>query len=221
MNPPDSQRPADRVAFFGKITASVTHELNNVISIVEQNAGLLDDLIAGEERGIPLSIERLALVSSAIQKQTGRGLKIIARLNRFAHTTDHAETVFVVNEVVENLVGLAGRLAGLKEVELVYQPAADSPKITGNPFALQRAVFDLIIAALPWCGPGRSLTIATAGEPSDVVVSVSYEANKEPDPDTLAALADTVPLDGATLTSSRTDYRVRVELRFATGPEAG
>ena len=72
------------LAFFGAITASVSHELNNVISIVYQTAGLLNDLLAGAQRGRPISDERLEQIAIRIGEQTERGAAIIKRLNAFA-----------------------------------------------------------------------------------------------------------------------------------------
>lgn len=136
------------LAFFGRITASVTHELNNVISIIEQNTGLLSDLIAGEERGIPISTERLAGVAEKIQKQTRRGLGIIERLNRYAHTTDHDTVEYDVTEVIANLVELSRRLVQRKKLELLLEPAESDVRAIGNPFALQHAVFGALMLAL-------------------------------------------------------------------------
>jgi len=136
------------IAFFGRITASVTHELNNVIAIIDQNSGLLSDLIAGEERGIPISTERLRAVAAAIQKQTRRGLGIIERLNRYAHTTDHPAAEYELNEVVGNLVELSRRLVQRKKMDLDFHPADTPVKTIGNPFAFQHAVFGALMLVL-------------------------------------------------------------------------
>lgn len=160
------------VAFFGKITASVTHELNNVISIIDQNAGLLDDLIAGEEQGIPLSMDRLIGVTAAIQKQTERGLGIIERLNRFAHTTDHLETRFDLAEVLGNLVDLGRRLASLKKAELVFKPPAVVVTVSGNPFALQQVVFEALVAMLAIGESGGMIAVTGTDEAGSVLVKI-------------------------------------------------
>ena len=136
------------LAFFGAVTASVSHELNNVISIIDQTAGLLDDLIIGEERGIPISVERLTEAVASVQKQTERGLGIIRRLNRFAHSADAPVTEFDVNEVVGNLVALAQRLADLKRARLQLSPSPVVMKLRSNPFFLQQVIFGALKLAL-------------------------------------------------------------------------
>jgi signal transduction histidine kinase len=210
----------DQIAFFGKITASVTHELNNVISIIEQTAGLLDDMVAGEERGVPISLDRLAGVSASIQKQTQRGLGIIGRLNRFAHTTDHPYAVFDGNEVVSNLVELSRRLAGLKKMELEFRPAESVPRISGNPFDFQRAVFSAIQTALACGRADQTVTIENRVGPDSFEVRVVSAISSEPGPDPLAALEAVVTEAGGKMTIGSGDNKIRLGLRFAGMPAA-
>ena len=74
--------------FFGKISASISHELKNVMAIVNENAGLLEDLTVMAERGKPLDPARLKLMAAAVQKQIGRADVILKNMNRFAHSFD-------------------------------------------------------------------------------------------------------------------------------------
>ena len=81
----DIGQPAQSVldaglAFFGAVTASVTHEQNNVLSVIDQTAGLLQDMIAAEREGTPINIDRLADAVRTVQAQTERSLGIIRRL---------------------------------------------------------------------------------------------------------------------------------------------
>ena len=57
------------LAFFGKIGADVTHEMRNVLSIVGENAGLLDDQLALAESGKALDYEKLKKLSARITRQ--------------------------------------------------------------------------------------------------------------------------------------------------------
>jgi len=206
------------IAFFGKITASVTHELNNVISIIEQTAGLLDDMIAGEERGVPISIDRLAGVSAAIQRQTQRGLGIIGRLNRFAHTTDRPETVFDADEVVGNLVELSRRLASLRKIELEFRPTTTASKISGNPFVFQRALFGAVQTVLACGQADHTVTIENRVEPDGLKVSVegavSGDLDKGPQADLEAAAEEA----GGSLTVESGGGQMRLCLRFTALP---
>ena len=212
------------IAFFGKITASVTHELNNVLAIVEQSAGLLDDMIAGEERGVPLSVERLRAMSSSVQKQTQRGLELVACLNRFAHTTDRSNAVFDTNEVLNNFVGLCRRLALLKKLDLELRPSTTAHKMEGNPFILQQTLFIALQESLAGAGGGSTIVIENRADSKGVEICISYAGSVEPDPDQMAVI-DTLArqMNGTTALEAGSGL-IRIYLRFALAPpqiEAG
>lgn len=201
------------IAFFGTVTASVTHELNNVISIIEQTAGLLDDLVAGEERGVPISIERLGEISTSVQKQTRRGLGIIERLNRFAHTTDRPVTEFDVDEVVSNLVELSRRLAGLKRVTLEYRAPATEVRLTGNPFALQEAVFLTLRRALETTG-GTCVVAVAPDEESGAAITIEPDGAADPDAADWGAVEEAARRAGGEIEIGSDEKRGRVIVRF-------
>jgi C4-dicarboxylate-specific signal transduction histidine kinase len=144
----DSLLFQDSLAFFGAITASVSHELNNVVSILNQNGGLLEDLLAGVREGRPLRTERLERIAETFRVQTERGIGIIKRLNTFAHSADEPVRAFNLNETAENLVSLAQRPAMLKKATLSFVPSAEPAMVTGSPFMVQQAIFRMIRMAL-------------------------------------------------------------------------
>lgn len=162
----------DGMAFFGAITASVSHELNNVISIVDQTAGLLRDMIAAEARGTPLSIERLADAANSIQRQTERGLEIIRRLNRFAHSADDPLAEFDVQEGLVNLVQLCQRLADMKLVRLTLASPQEPLRLVGSSCYLQAAVFMALRAALESVQRNDTIQVSARAEGDHVFVRV-------------------------------------------------
>ncbi|MDP8206626.1 MAG: hypothetical protein P9L92_08200 [Candidatus Electryonea clarkiae] len=164
----DSELQAGRreLSFFGTITASVTHELNNVLSIVEQVAGLLEDMLAAQESGYPVKPEKLARIHERITRQTKRGVGIIKSLNSFAHGTDEPVSEFDLNHIVGNIITLSTRFAELKKVRLESEYTAEEVKITGDPFLLQQAVFS-----------GFQFLLEDAKKDDTIVVTVSQHEN--------------------------------------------
>jgi signal transduction histidine kinase len=135
---------AQSLAFFGAVTASVSHELNNVIAIINELTGLLDDMRYGAEQGQPVGPERLKNIHERFNRQVKRGEIIIKRLNKFAHSTDQPIIEFDLNFVLGNLVDLTQRLADMKMVNLVYDVSEAPVQYTGNPFEFQHIVFRCI-----------------------------------------------------------------------------
>jgi len=76
------------LVFFGTLTASVTHELNNVLSIIDQTRGLLEDLAVGAASGRAIDPARLETIATRIDRQVRKGVEIMSCLNRFAHSLD-------------------------------------------------------------------------------------------------------------------------------------
>jgi signal transduction histidine kinase len=60
------------IRFFGEISASISHEIKNVLAIINENAGLLQDMIMMNEKGLPLNPERLSKLAHSISGQVAR-----------------------------------------------------------------------------------------------------------------------------------------------------
>ena len=102
------------VRFFGEMAASVSHEIKNVLAIINENAGLLQDMLGMHEKGMPLSPERLSRLAQSIARQVSRGDGIVKGMNRFAHSADDAKEKVDVGALVQFMTRLAGRLIGMQ-----------------------------------------------------------------------------------------------------------
>ena len=127
--------------FFGTINRSVTHELNNVMAIINERSGLMDDLLMAENQGIPMDSEKFKQLSKKIAVQVERGKILIKRLNRFAHSTDELVTSFNLNTLLEDITNLSQRLANLQNLQLEIKLSGESISLISNPFFLQQAVY--------------------------------------------------------------------------------
>jgi len=159
------------LVFFGQITASVTHELNNVIGIIEQVAGLLDDLVAGIEYGRTIDPEKLKNISDRIATQTDRGTSIIKRLNYFAHTTDEPVRDCDISQLLQNLVDLCQRFANLRRGSLEAELTPDL-MVRTNPFALEQVVYLALRMAISRLGKDEVVKITCVKEDPGILVAV-------------------------------------------------
>lgn len=132
------------VAFFGRITASFTHEVKNILAIIKESSGLMEDLLAlSKETPFP-HWDRFSHRVSVIQQQVQRGVGLATRLNRFAHSTDEPIARIELNELADQLIWLSERFARLKEVTLKATPAGHAVALNSSPVELQMAVFALM-----------------------------------------------------------------------------
>lgn len=129
------------LSFFGRVSAAVSHEIKNVLAIINENAGLLEDLVLMSKSGFPLSPERLSRLADTIQTQIKRADDIVKTMNRFAHSTDHPVDVVDLYEAAVFITGLCKRMLRLKDL-MITVVVPDSPvRIQTNLFYLQELIF--------------------------------------------------------------------------------
>lgn len=167
-----SELGPEGLAFVGRITASVSHELKNSLALINENAGLMQDLLAMAERGRPLDQAMLATASERIGRHVARANATIGNLNRFAHLADHPLRQVDVTEETALCVALHHRPASQREVRLVLAPAAGEIRVRTRPLLFADALHQCLMLAIGGAAGGE-LTISTAGVPGGAEVRIS------------------------------------------------
>ncbi len=100
---------------FARASASISHEIKNTLSIINENAGLLDDLagMTEEDGGVPSG--RVQSAVSSIMKQVARSNMIMKNLNQFAHSADSFLAQANLAETLSLAVALTARQAAMKK----------------------------------------------------------------------------------------------------------
>lgn len=177
MNASDS----NKAAFMGKITAGVTHELKNVLAIIRESAGLMQDLLAlSGDAQFPLR-EKFSKVLSNIGDQVVRGVDLASRLNTFSHLPDETSSGLDLNEVAVQVVFLSQRFARLKGISLNVQPHERSVIIVTDPLKIQMLLFQCIEVLVNIVGTGATITLHPLQQAeSEATVELSSTGNNEP-----------------------------------------
>lgn len=126
--------------FFGKMSASISHEIKNVLAIINENAGLLKDLSLMAEKGLEMSPQKVGLKADKIRALVNCGDGIIKRMNRFAHSIDQDRQETDLNNLIKLMIGLTERLAAIRAVKLELAPSSVSVVVTTSPFHLENLV---------------------------------------------------------------------------------
>lgn len=153
--------------FFGKVTASVSHEIKNALAIINENAGLLEDLTFMADRGKPIDPARLKLMAAAVKKQVERADEILKNMNRFAHCTDEILTDVDLNQTIELFMAITERFTTMRGIRVDLQPAANPIMITTAPFFLA----DLLWQCLDFC-------MSVSGDDKRVELTVAETENR-------------------------------------------
>ena len=127
--------------FFGKMSASISHEIKNVLAIINENAGLFEDLALMAEKGRMMDMDRFKTIAGKIRNQVVRADDIVKNLNRFAHSVDDFKREVDLNDALKFLIALSRRLFDRQRVSF-EQSSVDNPVlITTTPFVLQNLLW--------------------------------------------------------------------------------
>lgn len=149
----------DSLAFFGRVNASISHELKNVMAIISETAGLLDDLSDMESTGSHLPPDMLKSCTASIMEEIQRGFAVIRQMNRFAHSVDTPAESVNLMDVLNLVIGLCGYLSFSGKTYL--RPCDGvTPVAFTCPFLLQAVVYQSLIHTYKNAGPDAEITIS-------------------------------------------------------------
>jgi signal transduction histidine kinase len=146
------------LAFFGKVNASISHELKNILAIISEAAGLLNDLTSLAKEGKDLHLEMLGNCSRDIGEEIRRGFATIKHMNRFSHSVDDPVKEVDLLETVDLMVAIAGFLSYACRVA-VDRAAEERPSVVTFPFRLQHLIYEALVFAFKTVGPDGDIAI--------------------------------------------------------------
>ncbi len=156
----DTQELArEGVRFFGEISASISHELKNVLTIINENAGLLADMVHLGDHSVPISTERLARLADSVAGQVRRGNQIVDGMNRFAHSADLPVERVDLGEAVDFVCRVAARLIAVKGRPPQIDRPAVPVTVSANRFFLENLIWSFLNRSMDTCAPDGTITI--------------------------------------------------------------
>lgn len=208
------------IAFMGKVTASLSHEIKNTLAIINESAGLMGDLLRKDAPEDWPQYSRLTEIVASLEEQVQRSADIVKRLNQFAHSMDKSMADLDLNDTVSQTAILAQRFAILRRVNLETILDPRPLQIQNDPFRTLYIIFGFIERALN-CSPkqakvtvktdrsgDRFLVTITDQGPVEVdtlraQVSASPSAEAEQDESDLAILVQTMRALGGTIAAEQ------------------
>jgi two-component system, LuxR family, sensor kinase FixL len=177
-----------RLATMGEMAAGIAHELNQPLTAIASYAQACDWMLA---RGSTDTAE----IRDALQQITAQGLRageIIRRLRTLVRTPDSQRVPTDVNELIEELKGLALTDARVHNVRLALQLAPELGAVVVNRVEIQQVVLNLVrnaIEALEGVPPERrDIVLRTAAAPDAEVEICVIDSGPGVDPDIVSRL---------------------------------
>jgi len=161
------------VQFFGRMSASISHEIKNVLAIINENAGLLEDFALMAEKGMPLDPQRLGKVAEGLMKQVQRADAIVRNMNKFAHSVDDFEKSVDLNELLSVAVKLALRFADMRRVTLDLRAGSSPVAMVTSPFLLENLLWCCLDFAMEQAGSGGTVAMELEKKDSGALIAFS------------------------------------------------
>lgn len=156
--------------FFGKVSASIAHEIKNVLAIINENTGLLEDLSAAAQHGTTIDPGRLNKACQQFTKQIQRADRIMKNMSRFAHSVDEFSGQINLHELTVLVANLVGRLAAMRTLTIQVEPPPTPVIFPGNPFAVQNLVWICLEFAFETASAGSTLLLTPSKEGNNITL---------------------------------------------------
>jgi C4-dicarboxylate-specific signal transduction histidine kinase len=153
--------PEDReAAFVAEVTAGTTHEIRNILAIVKESAGLIEDLIYAFSKRGSLDQEKLTRSLGRIEAGVTRGTEILSHLNRFAHSLDEVEDPIDLTREIQQMASLCQFRARRGRHVLQVEPGGHNTAVMVDPFRLQMSLFAAVRCCLEQLPEGSTVSIS-------------------------------------------------------------
>jgi signal transduction histidine kinase len=154
--------------FFGRMSASISHDLKNTLSIMNESAGLLEDLALLAERGRSLDPQRIKQLGATIKRQIQRTDGIVRNMNRFAHAVDDPVKEIGLAAALEMLFAICRRLTDARGLAVAITPCLPEVFIVTRPFHFYHLVWQLLEWCMNYAGPPVRLELRIEQAPASV-----------------------------------------------------
>lgn len=159
LSPAPSVPGETGLRYVARVTASMSHEMKNVLAIINENCGLLEDLSFAAKKGAPIEPDRLDRTCRQMAKQIERADAILKTMSRYAHSFDHPEEPVDLHDLCQLVATLAGRLAAMRRVTLAVEKTEAHCMVHKHPFALQALLWQCLELAIGTASEGCTLTL--------------------------------------------------------------
>jgi signal transduction histidine kinase len=146
--------------FFGKMTASISHEIKNVLAIINENAGLIQDYTIMAEKGAPFDPGKFRSLAEKVGVQIRRADGIVKNMNTFAHSIDECAKAIDLSDFLEFAQALFDRFAVMRGIALESKPSESSLMITISPFFLLNLTWLCLELAMDAAGPEKAVGLS-------------------------------------------------------------
>jgi len=165
---------AGRLASIGELAAGIAHEINNLVAIMVEEAGWIQDLLAEDDPATADNLAEIKRATSQITTQGTRCKEITHKLLSFARKTDPTIKEIDLNEMVTDIITLVDQKTRYANVQVETDLKPDLPPLMASATELQQVLLNLLnnsVAAMD--SSGGLIRITTYSEDGRIVLKVA------------------------------------------------
>ena len=154
----------DNEKYLGRMAATVSHDLCNVLATIQQASGLMGDFLSLARKESLLSVglrpkfkyhDKFQEIIAQVQAQVDRGQGICEKLSVLGHSTDDGPETADVGVAAALVGSLCGRAAKKHKAALEVACASDKLKASARLIDVLTALDTAVQTVLPFCGGER------------------------------------------------------------------
>ena len=150
----------NKMATVGRMAAGVAHEINNPLAIINEKAGLLEDLIRHTDN-FPNS-EKFIAITNSITGSVERCSKVTRRLLGFAKRMENKVETIDLGDLLKEVVGFQSTEVKHRNINIGYNIQENLPPIQSDRGQLQQVFLNIINNAFAAIENGGSIDINIA-----------------------------------------------------------
>ena len=171
---------AEKLASLGRIAAGVAHEINNPLAIVNEKAGLIQDIL--ETSGDSQNKEKFSNLTDGIISSVNRCRAITHRLLVFARKMDVTIETMDLNESIREVKEFLGKEILFKSIRFEMNLMEGLPQINSDKGQLEQVFLNIMKNAIDAVEEGGLVTVSTGTKDEDTVcVSIRDNGTGIPD----------------------------------------
>ena len=160
---------SEKLAAIGQLTASIAHEINNPIAVIQGNLDLMRETLGERAHDVRGEMKLL-------DEQVERMRLIVTQLLQYARPTEYAGYVEAldVNRVLADSLVLVAHLLTNRRIDVLRH--ADATTLVGlNRQELQQVVINLLVNAIQAMPDGGTLTLRTRNWTQDAATGAAIK----------------------------------------------
>lgn len=156
----------EKLATVGQLTASIAHEVNNPIAVIQGNLDLVRELLGADAARVGAELR-------LVDEQIDRMRLIVTQLLQFARPTEYAGYISAVDarRLLEDTLPLVQHLLVKTQIEIVRR-LDPVPAVSVNRQELQQVLVNLLVNALHAMPDGGRLELTTRAAADEVCIDV-------------------------------------------------